>query len=166
MQVFTLPEAADADLSYEERLLNGLAIDLATYGFGVWRDDVVYGPDDLAIAQWELPPAPDRILSIAPYLEEEVATYRRDQETVGKAIQLRLRLPNRDDGSSLQGRIRDRYHRRRVLLLPDTPNALSVTGRQTSAGYIGEDDNRRYLFSQNITFTGLRARSVPEPVAE
>lgn len=139
--------------SYEMQLLDGLAADLAAAGLGVWRPDGEYAPSERGITQHRLPEAPDEVIAIAWTNQDEIATYSRENETAITLFQVRSRVRNPDDGIDLHSQIRTRFHR--------VQGALSghvVVGRVLSFAALGEDTNGRYLFSQNLSFTGLRAR--------
>lgn len=143
-------------MGYVTDLLYGLAVDLDELDVGVWRPTAAYTATERGIVLNDLPEDPDEVVSLSHYADAEDATYRRDVESVVTFVQVRLRVRSNATGRDLQDLIRDRYHRRRVAL---TGGALIVTGRQQSRGPLGPDQNGRWLFSQNFTFSGLRARS-------
>jgi len=145
-------------VNYDDVLLTGLALDIADQGLAVWRDDTPYLPSERGITLHRLPEDPPEVVAINPYMETEIATYRRDQETVVSFLQVRLRVHDPAEGLALQGALRDRYHRRRVTFTVGA-DSVTVTGRQQSRGPLGDDQNGRYLFTQNFSFTGLRART-------
>lgn len=139
-------------------LLDGLATDLHTQGLGVWRPDSPYTPTERGIVLHQLPEDPPELISLTPYAEAEVPTYRRDQEVVVRFVQIRLRLVDPNAAYALQTRIRDRYHRRRITFAV-ADDLLTVTGQQQSRGPLGQDQNARFLFTQNFSFTTLLART-------
>lgn len=144
--------------SYESNLLVGLARDLHTLGVGVWGATSAYTPGERGIVLHTLPDTPDEVVAVAQYAEAEVGTYRRDVESVITFVQIRFRVHVANDGVDAQSAVRDRYHRQRVLLAGDDLT-VAVTGRQQSRGALGQDQNDRHLFTQNFSFTGLRART-------
>lgn len=144
-------------MGYVTDLLYGLAVDLDELEVGVWRPGAPYTATERGIVLNDLPEDPDEVVSLSHYADAEVGTYRRDVESVVTFVQIRLRVRSNADGRDLQDLIRDRYHRRRLALGPT--GAIVVTGRQQSRGPLGPDQNSRWLFTQNFTFSGLRARS-------
>lgn len=138
--------------------IHGLCADLAALGVGNWnRTGVAAEP---AIITEDLPEAPDQIVSVTVFAtSDRGATYRRDQETVAWLVQIRLRVPDVDTGRERQELIQNRYHRRRITLPGPEGDRLTVTGYQDSRGPLGPDQNGRRLYTQNFTFTGLRART-------
>lgn len=145
-------------MSYTNDLLDGLAVDLAALGVGVYEPNTAYSPGVRGIVIEDLPQTPDEVVAIGVYATDDLPTYRRDQESVVTFVQIRLRLRSAAEARDLQDQIRDRYHRRRVLLTAGATQ-IGVTGRQVSRGPLGPDGNLRHLFTQNFSFTGLQARS-------
>ena len=145
-------------MNYDEVLLDGLCADIAARTDAVWDPTGPYAATAMGIVVGDMPETPSQLIVVNPYLEGEVGTYRRDQETVVTFVQIRLRVLDAATGRELQTAIRDRYHRRKVVLVRDS-DQLAVTGRQVSRGPLGPDANGRHLFTQNFTFTGLRERT-------
>jgi hypothetical protein len=139
---------------WTSRLLTGLADHLAANGVGVWRPAGAYEAGEVAIVVRAIPQSPDRLITLAAYILEDVAPGLADSD-VGVQIRVRGTTDPRvaeDIGDA-------------VFDLLDSAEHLSWGGvlvtsvaRQSSAP-LGQDTNDRWEMSHNYRVEAVRPTS-------
>ena len=132
------------------RLLTGLAEHLATAGIGTWRTTGVYTDGETGILIRAVPPAPDRIVTLAAY--PVASPPGMADHTTG--VQVRVRAGQDPTGcDDLADAIHD---------LLDGAHDLTLGGirisqiTRTSYASLGQDGNRRWERSENYAIAAVR----------
>lgn len=140
-------------MSYTTALLTGIAEDLRALGW-VYNEDGLYAASDRGVVLQTFPETPNELMALSVY--SPVYTYLGPTAPhclASTMVQFRWRVASRPlDGIRIVDSLVDRYGRR-----SGSPFG-SVTANTDFKSFtpMGEDANRRWQFSANFAFSGLR----------
>ncbi len=145
---------ADGD-SWNVAFLRGLAEHLAANGIGTWRPDGPYTAGETGIAIRSIPPAPDRIITLASYPVSTGPTNLADF-TVG--VQFRIRgTGNPDTSEDIASALFELLDSSGRQTWGTAPNEVVIVDAwQQSYGALGNDAQGRWEASVNYYIQAMR----------
>lgn len=136
---------------WTSQLIANLAQHLHNAGVGVWRPSGSYASGETAIVVRDIPPSPDRLIVLAPYV---VVTAQRDLQDVTVGVQARIR-------GTTDPRVCEDISDTLFELLDGAKHVVlgdirTVQIYRQSYGSLGQDGNKRWEASHNYYVEAMR----------
>jgi hypothetical protein len=132
-------------------LLDGLAAELAAAGIATWKPSGVYAAGETGIVLRAIPPAPDRLITLAPY---RVGDDYPGMADFVQAVQIRLRgTADPRSCDDMADQVFELLDSREQWTCGGIPVVYS---RRQSDSSLGADDRGRWEASHNYYFDVMR----------
>lgn len=131
---------------FQTILVAGIATYLSGQGIGVWRTDGMYTAAEVGIVVKNSPQQPERVIVLTPYGVSDAAVL--SDSTIGLQVRCRAGSDPRDV-DDLTDQVFDALQGLQHLVLEGGLH-LVAAARQSGPVSLGQDENGRWMTSQNF----------------